>query len=233
MISPLLEPILLQLGPVPIRGSLVTSCGITLLLGAGSFALSRTLRSEPGKLQAIVEVIVSTILDQIEEVTRKQGRTYLPLLGTLFLFLIVANSLSLLPGLTPPTERLETVMALGLVVFVSVYYFGIRRHGLVQYLKHFFQPTPILFPIHVLSELTRTFSLMMRLFGNLMSHGLILGVIVSVAGLLVPIPIILFGLLTGVVQAYIFSILATVYIAAAVEDHPQPQSHDHKETVGR
>ena len=188
-------------------------------------------RPEPGKLQAILEVIVTTILEQIEEVTRKDGRPYLPLIGTLFLFLLVANSLPLLPGLLPPTERLETVMALGLVVFVSVYFFGIRRHGLWQYLKHFFQPTPLLFPIHVLSELTRTFSLMMRLFGNIMSHGLILGVIVSVAGLLVPIPIILFGLLTGVVQAYIFTILATVYIAAAVEDHPKAQGHDSKESV--
>ena len=183
------------------------------------------------QLQAILEVIVTTILEQIEEVTRKDGRPYLPLIGTLFLFLLVANSLPLLPGLLPPTERLETVMALGLVVFVSVYFFGIRRHGLWQYLKHFFQPTPLLFPIHVLSELTRTFSLMMRLFGNIMSHGLILGVIVSVAGLLVPIPIILFGLLTGVVQAYIFTILATVYIAAAVEDHPKAQGHDSKESV--
>ncbi len=232
MISPLLEPVLLQLGPVPVSGSMLTSGGITVVLGLGSFLLSRTLRSEPGKLQSIVEVVVTTILNQIEEVTRKQGRLYLSLLGSLFIFLLVANSLSLLPGLKPPTERLETVIALGLLVFVSVYYFGIRRHGLGLYLKHFFLPTPLLFPIHVLSELTRTFSLMMRLFGNLMSHGLILGVIVSVAGLLVPIPIILFGLLTGIVQAYIFTILATVYIAAAVEDHPQKQGQDHKETVG-
>lgn len=231
MISPLHESTLLSIGPVPISGSMLTSVGITLVLGIGSLIIGRSFRPEPGKLQAILEVIVTTILEQIEEVTRKDGRPYLPLIGTLFLFLLVANSLPLLPGLLPPTERLETVMALGLVVFVSVYFFGIRRHGLWQYLKHFFQPTPLLFPIHVLSELTRTFSLMMRLFGNIMSHGLILGVIVSVAGLLVPIPIILFGLLTGVVQAYIFTILATVYIAAAVEDHPKSQGHDSKESV--
>jgi F-type H+-transporting ATPase subunit a len=232
MISPLHEPQLFRLGPIPFGGSMLTSIGITLVLGLGSIVGSRFLRAEPGKFPAIIEVIVTTILEQIEEVTRKDGRPYLPLVGSLFLFLIVANSLSLLPGLQPPTERLETVIALGMVVFVSVYYFGIRRHGLWAYLKHFFQPTPLLFPIHVLSELTRTFSLMMRLFGNIMSHGLILGVIVSVAGLLVPIPIILFGLLTGVVQAYIFTILATVYIAAAVEDHPKTAGHDQKETQG-
>ncbi len=232
MTSPLHEATLWQLGPVPVTGSMLTSCGITLVLGTGSFILRRRLRSEPGKWQAIVEVIVTTLLEQIEEVTRRDGRRYLPLLGSLFLFLLLANSLSLFPGLVPPTERLETVIALGLTVFVSVYYFGIRRHGLRSYLKHFVEPTPLLLPIHMLSEVTRTFSLMMRLFGNIMSHGLILSVIVSVAGLLVPIPIILFGLLTGTVQAYIFTILATVYVAAAVEDHPQTSSGpDHKETV--
>lgn len=229
MTSPLLEPALFHIGPVPIPASLCTSVGITVVLGAGSFILSRLLRPEPGKVQAMCEVVITTILEQIEEVTRKDGRPYLPLIGTLFLFLIVANSLSLIPGLQPPTERLETVIALSLTVFVSVYYYGIRRHGLFSYLKHFFQPTPLLFPIHVLSELTRTFSLSMRLFGNIMSHGLILAVIVSVAALLVPIPILLFGLFTGAVQAYIFTILATVYIAAAVEDHPQAAKTGHKE----
>ncbi len=229
MTSPLHESALFQIGPVPIPGSLLTSIGITTVLGFSSFVLSRRLRPEPGKVQAICEVVVTTILEQIEEVTRKDGRPFLPLVGTLFLFLIVANSLSVIPGLQPPTERLETVIALSLTVFVSVYYYGIRRHGLWQYLKHFFMPTPLLFPIHVLSEVTRTFSLSMRLFGNIMSHGLILAVIVSVAALLVPIPILLFGLFTGAVQSYIFTILATVYIAAAVEDHPQAAKTGHKE----
>ena len=127
MTSPLLEPALFHIGPVPIPASLCTSVGITVVLGAGSFILSRLLRPEPGKVQAMCEVVITTILEQIEEVTRKDGRPYLPLIGTLFLFLIVANSLSLIPGLQPPTERLETVIALSLTVFVSVYYYGIRR----------------------------------------------------------------------------------------------------------
>lgn len=219
MTSPLHEPELFRLGPLSVSGSLLTSAGVTLFLSDFSLVLRSRLRPEPGRVQAICEVIVTTLLEQIEEVTRKDGRPYLPLLGTLFLFLLCANSLSLFPGLAPPTERLETVFALSLTVFVSVYFFGIRRHGLWRYLKHFFRPTPLLFPIHLLSEITRTFSLSMRLFGNLMSHGLILAVIVSVAGLLVPIPIIAFGLFTGAVQAYIFTVLASVYIAAAVEDH--------------
>ena len=129
-----------------------------------------------------------------------------------------ANSLAAVPGLTPPTDRIETTSALALLVFASVYVYGIRAHGFLGYLKHFFSPSPLLFPIHVLSEITRTFALAMRLLGNIMSHGVVLGVVVSVAGLLVPVPLIAFGLFTGAVQAYIFTVLSTVYIAAAVAE---------------
>ena len=228
MTSPLLEPALFHIGPVPIPASLCTSVGITVVLGAGSFILSRLLRPEPGKVQAMCEVVITTILEQIEEVTRKDGRPYLPLIGTLFLFLIVANSLSLIPGLQPPTERLETVIALSLTVFVSV----LLRHPSARAVF----PSETLFSANAAAVsdpcvvgTDADVSLSMRLFGNIMSHGLILAVIVSVAALLVPIPILLFGLFTGAVQAYIFTILATVYIAAAVEDHPQAVKTGHKE----
>lgn len=221
MTSPLHEPELFRVGPLSISGSLLTSFGLTIVLLTIALVIKSRLREEPGPVQAFCEVIVTTIQEQIEQVTHSDGKPYLPIIATLFIFLLSANSLSLFPGLVPPTERIETVAALSITVLCSVYFYGMKRHGIVGYLKHFFQPTPFLFPIHILSEITRTFSLSMRLFGNIMSHGLILAVIVSVAGLFLPIPVILFGLFTGAVQAYIFTILATVYIAAAVEEHPQ------------
>jgi F-type H+-transporting ATPase subunit a len=216
MISPLVEEPLFHAGPVPVTGSVITSFAVTAALGGASFALSRWLSVRPGRAQAAVEVIVVTIQDQIRDVVRRDPAPYVPVLGALFLFLVAANCVAVLPMLHAPTERLETVLALALVVFFSVYAYGIRAHGVLGYLKHFCQPTPLLAPIHVLSEITRTFSLMMRLLGNIMSHGLVLAVVVSIAGFLVPIPIMAFGLLIGLVQAYIFTVLATVYIGAAV-----------------
>lgn len=218
MTSPLVEQALFHVGPVPFTESVLTSFAITAGLGSASFIVGRRLSVQPGRVQAAVETVFITLSDQIREVLHRDPAPFLPLLGTLFLYLVLANCIGVVPMTHAPTERLETTMALALIVFFSVYYFGIRTHGFVGHFKHFFQPSPILAPIHILSEITRTFSLMMRLLGNIMSHGLVLAVVVSIAGLLVPIPLMAFGLLTGLVQAYIFTVLATVYIGSAVED---------------
>jgi F-type H+-transporting ATPase subunit a len=215
--SPLAENALFTLGPVPVAGSFLTSAAITVALGVASFLLTRRLSVRPTRTQAALELLVSTIDDQLREILHCDPAAYAPLLGTLFLYLVVANSLEAVPLLHSPTARLETTMALALLVFVSVHYYGIRAAGLRGYLRHFLEPTPLLAPIHVLSEATRTFALMMRLLGNIMSHALVLAIVVSVAGLLVPVPIMAFGLFVGLVQAYIFTVLATVYIGAAVE----------------
>lgn len=215
--SPLTEVPLFRLGPVPIAGSVLTSFGITVALAIASRVLTRRLTLVPSRAQSAVELIVTTVDDQIREVLQSDPSRYTSLVGTLFLYLVVANSIEVVPLLHSPTARLETTMALALVVFVSVYVYGIGAKGVVGYLKHFVQPTPILAPIHVLSEMTRTFALMMRLLGNIMSHGLVLAIVVSLAGLFVPIPLMAFGLFVGLVQAYIFAVLATVYIGAAVE----------------
>jgi F-type H+-transporting ATPase subunit a len=198
--------------------------GITAALGAASFALTRRLTLEPSRTQTALEVVVSTIDEQIRDVVQCDPSPYTPLIGTLFLYLVVANCVDVVPLLHSPTARLETTMSLALVVFFAVYVYGIRANGLRGYLRHFVRPTPLLAPIHVLSEVTRTFALMMRLLGNIMSHGLVLAIIVSLAGLFVPIPIMAFGLFVGLVQAYIFATLATVYVGAAIEaDRPTPQ----------
>jgi F-type H+-transporting ATPase subunit a len=217
MSSPLVEQPLFTMGPVPVAGSVLTSFGITAVLGLVSFLLTRRLSREPGRPQAALELIVSGIDDQIRDVMQREPGPYTPFIGTLFLYLVVANSVEVVPLLHSPTARLETTMALALIAFFSVFFYGVRANGFRGYMKHFVKPTPLLAPIHVLSELTRTFALMMRLLGNIMSHGLVLAIVVSLAGLLVPIPVMVFGLFVGLVQAYIFAMLATVYIGAAVE----------------
>jgi F-type H+-transporting ATPase subunit a len=215
--SPFVEAALFHVGPVPVAGSTVTSFAITAALALGSLLATRRMSTHPGLFQTTVETIVVGIEDQVRDITRRDPRPFLPLVGTLFLFLLVANALDVVPFLHSPTARLETTLALGIIVFFSVHYYGIRSLGVVGYLKHFAKPNPLLAPINVLSEMTRTLSLMMRLLGNIMSHGLVLAVIVSLAGLIVPVPIMAFGLLIAVVQAYIFSTLATVYVGAAID----------------
>ena len=221
MTSPLVETPLLMLGPVPVAASVLTSFAITAILGGAAYGLTRRLSAtKPGAAQTALELLVTTIDDQVRDVVQGNPSTYTPLVGTLFIYLAVANCIEVVPLLHSPTARLETTMALALIVFFSVYVYGIRAHGIGGYLKHFIQPSPLLAPIHVLSEATRTFALMMRLLGNIMSHGLVLAIVVSLAGLFVPIPLMAFGIFVGLVQAYIFAMLATVYVGAAVETVP-------------
>ena len=141
----------------------------------------------------------------------------MPLLGTLFIFLVTANLSGLLPGVEAPTSKLETPAALALIVFFSVHFFGIRARGLRGYLASFAKPKLIMLPLNILSELTRTFSLMLRLFGNIMSGEFIIALIVALAGLFVPIPLMALEILIGIVQAYIFTVLAAVFIGAAAD----------------
>ncbi len=156
-------------------------------------------------------------MGQIEEVIRKDARPFLPILGTLFIFLVAANLSGVLPGVEAPTGKLETPAALALIVFVSVHFFGVRARGPLGYLASFAQPKLIMLPLNIISEVTRTFSLMVRLFGNVMSGEFIIALVVALAGLFVPIPLMALEILVGLVQAYIFTILATVFIGAAVD----------------
>jgi F-type H+-transporting ATPase subunit a len=152
---------------------------------------------------------------QIEEVGLGQPRKYLPFLGTLFLFVAASSLCTVIPGYQPPTGSLSTTTALALCVFVSVPFFGINEQGVGNYIKSYMQPTPIMLPFNILSELTRTLALAVRLFGNMMSGAMIVGILLTLVPFIFPIIMTVLGLLTGMVQAYIFSILAAVYIAAA------------------
>lgn len=218
MRSPLVSPVVFQVGPVPFTEAVVTTWAIVAVLALASWFASRRLSVEaPSRRQLAVEAIVATVRDQIQGVVQHEPTPYVPLVGTLFVFVAVANLSSLIPGVHAPTATIETPMALAIVVFFAVHGFGIRDHGLWGYLKTYVQPNPLMLPLRVLSEFTRVFSLMVRLFGNMMSHEFILGIVVGLAGLLVPIPFMALGVVIGLIQAYIFAILAAVFIGAAVE----------------
>jgi len=216
--SPLASTILFHLGPVGITRPVVTTWAIMAVLTLISWLVTGRLRLHPDRRQIVLELLVTAIMAQIDEVIRKSPRPFLPLLGTLFIFLVAANLSGVLPGVEAPTGKLETPAALALIVFVAVHYFGVRARGPFGYLASFAKPKLIMLPLNIVSEVTRTFSLMVRLFGNVMSGEFVIALVVALAGLFVPVPLMALEVLVGLVQAYIFTILATVFIDAAVDN---------------
>jgi len=215
--SPLASAVLFHFGPIAITRPVVTTWAIMAVLTLVSWLVTRRLRLHPDRRQTVLELIVTGIMAQIDEVIRKNPRPFLPLLGTLFIFLVAANLSGVLPGVEAPTGKLETPAALALIVFVAVHYFGVRARGLAGYLASFAKPKLIMLPLNIVSEVTRTFSLMVRLFGNVMSGEFVIALVVALAGLFVPIPLMALEILVGLVQAYIFTVLAAVFIGAAVD----------------
>ena len=214
--SPLVSAVLFRVGPIPITRPVVTTWAIMLVLSLGSWLMTHRFRSVPDRREAVLELLLTGIMSQIEDVIRKDSRPFLPLIGTLFIFLVAANLSPILPGVEAPTSKLETPAALALIVFVSVHYFGMRTRGFFGYLASFAEPKLIMLPLNIVSEVTRTFSLMVRLFGNVMSGEFVIGLVVALAGLFVPSPLMLLEILLGIIQAYIFTVLATVFIGAAI-----------------
>jgi F-type H+-transporting ATPase subunit a len=191
-------------------------------LVAGSWLGMRHARVQGGTLQELLEIVVETAEAQLHAIIGGDVTRYLPLLGTLFLFIATANLTAVLPGTVPPTGQLETPAALAMIVFLSIHAFGIEARGLGAYLGRYLRPNPLLLPLNVLADFTRTFALTIRLFGNVMSHELVLAILLLLAGLLVPVPFMLLGMLIGLIQAYIFTVLAAVFIGAAVSEDQAP-----------
>jgi len=213
---PLASTVLFHVGPVAVTRPVVTTWGIMLVLTLGSWLATRRLAAHPGLRQSAVEGVVAGLAREIQDIVGRDPAPYLPLLGTLFVFLVAANLSGVLPGVQAPTSRLETPAALALIVFLSVHFFGVRSQGALNYLASFAQPKLIMLPLNVVSEITRTFSLTVRLFGNVMSGEFVIALVVALAGLFVPIPLMALEILVGLVQAYIFTVLATVFIGAAL-----------------
>ncbi len=190
---------------------------VMAILVIGSWAITARLSEGEtvSRWQVLLEVIVSTIRNQIDEVGAEDPGRYLPFIGTLFLFIATANILTIVPGYQPPTGSLSTTAALAICVLIAVPLFSITRRGLGGYLKTYIRPTPFMLPFNIISEASRTLALAIRLYGNVMSGTVIVGILISVAPFFFPVLLQLLGLLTGLVQAYIFAILAMVYIASA------------------
>jgi F-type H+-transporting ATPase subunit a len=211
------EIVFWQWGIVQLNATIVYTWLLMLVLAVGAKLITRKLSTglARSRWQNLLEIIVTAIVKQIEEVGLSHPQTYLGFLGTLFLFVATASLFTVIPGYQPPTGSLSTTVALALCVFVAVPLFGIAEQGLASYLRSYVQPTFIMLPFNLISELSRTLALAVRLFGNMMSGAMIIGILLSITPFVFPIVMTLLGLLTGMVQAYIFSILAAVYIAAA------------------
>ena len=221
------EVIYFQHGLFKLNATIVFTWGVMLLLVVGSMLVTRKLSMEfkRSRWQNLLEIVVIGIMGQIKDVGLKEPAKYIGFLGTLFLFVAMASLCTIIPGYEPPTGSLSTTAALALCVLVAVPLFGIEDRGLGGYLKTYTEPTVIMLPFNIISEVSRTLALAVRLFGNMMSGAMIIGILLTITPFLFPIVMTLLGLLTGMVQAYIFSILAAVYIAAATRSRkPIPTS---------
>ncbi|MBP0593421.1 F0F1 ATP synthase subunit A [Paraburkholderia sp. LEh10] len=227
--SPLTTAPLLHAGPLAITSPVIVGWAIVAFMAIGAALLTRKLSIAPSRVQAVLELLVETIDAQIRDTIQTDPAPYRSLIGTLFLFVLVANWSSLVPGVEPPTAHLETDAALALLVLLATVVYGVRSRGLRGYLATFAEPTWVMIPLNIVEQLTRTFSLVVRLFGNVMSGVFVVGIVLSLAGLLVPIPLMALDLLTGAVQAYIFAVLAMVFIGAAVGDTRHPADNNQKE----
>jgi F-type H+-transporting ATPase subunit a len=206
-----------QLGPLAITNTIVTTWVLMLLIGAAAWLATRRLRQRPSRVQAMIEGIVGALEQAIAAVAPQHARRMLPFIGTLWIFLVAANLSGIVPGVDSPTRDLSATAALAILVFFAAHWFGIRNQGLKNYLRHYLTPSPLLLPFHIISEITRTIALAVRLFGNMMSLQMAALLILLVAGFLVPVPILMLHIVEALVQAYLFGMLALIYIAGGIE----------------
>lgn len=215
------DEVLWQWGIVSINYTILYTWLVMTLLVLVSWLATRRLTNGPriSRWQNFLEIVVGTINDQIRDVSQQNPRRYLPFIGTLFLFIVTSNLLAVVPGFLAPTSSLSTTAALAICVLVAVPVYGILNRGFLGYLKLYIQPTPLMLPFNVIGELSRTLALAVRLFGNMMSGAKIAAILLAIVPLFFPILMNALGLLTGLIQAYIFAILALVYIASATQSH--------------
>jgi F-type H+-transporting ATPase subunit a len=214
--------VIFQVGPLAINATILFTWIVMALLTLVAAAATRNLSAKTRIpwWQNLVEVVVSGMRQQIGEVSRQDPGNYLPFVGTLFLFIATSNALMVIPGWHPPTGSLSTTTALALCVLIAVPVFAIAQRGVAGYLRKYIQPTVFMLPFNIIGEVSRTIALAVRLYGNIMSGTVIVGILISIVPFVFPIVMQLLGLLTGLIQAYIFAILAMVYIASATRAHP-------------
>ena len=218
-------------GFVKLNATIVFTWGLMLVLALAAHLITRNLSTgaESSRWQQFLETVVTFTRDQIRGVINRDPSPYLPFVGTLFLFIAISNALTIVPRFVPPTASLSATAALALCVFVAVPVFGIASQGFSAYLRNYIRPSIFMLPFNVIGELSRTLALAVRLFGNVMSGAKIAAILLAITPLFFPIVMQAFGLLTGLIQAYIFAILATVYIASGLDAATPPADSDSEE----
>ena len=221
--SGIVAGIVFQLGPLQVTSTIVTTWVIMIVIGLLGWLATRRLQMEPGPIQTVAEGIVSTIEEAIRGVAPEHANHLLPFIGSLWIFLVIANLSGLIPGVHSPMRDLSATASLAILVFLSTHWFGIRIQGVKAYLRHYLAPSPVLLPFHIISEITRTIALAVRLFGNIMSLEMAALLILLVAGFLAPKPILMLHIIEALVQAYIFGMLALIYVAGGIHSQQVKQ----------
>lgn len=214
-----------------LNATIVFTWVVMAILVVGSWLITRNLSAEPeiSRWQSLLETLVFTIRDQIREISNQDPSPYLPFIGSLFLFISLANLLAIVPGYQAPTASLSATAALAICTFLAVPYFGIQQVGLSGYLRHYIEPTPVMLPFQIISEFSRTLALAVRLFGNVMAGTLIVTILVGIIPLFLPAVVEALELLIGQIQAYIFAVLSMVFIASATSAQLQSRSEDEED----
>ncbi len=222
------QTVYLQWGWVQLNATIVFTWGVMALMVIGSWLITRKLQVGPrvSRWQILLETVVGYMRSQIDQIAPHRPLQYLPFVGTLFLFIAVSNALMIFPGYLPPTASLSTEAALAICVFLAVPVYGALNEGVIGYLRHYIHPTPLMLPFHIVSELSRTLALAVRLFGNVMSGVKIGAILLVVIPFIFPVVMQLLGLLTGMIHAYIFAVLTMVYIASGMEAHQRTKEND-------
>lgn len=219
-----------ELGPIQITSTVITTWVVMAVITVLAWLTTRRLQTIPDRPQALVEAIVLLIEESIRDIAPQHVDKILPFIASLWIFLVLANLVGLIPGMHSPTRDLSATAAIAFLVFLSVHWYGIRIQGLKNYLLHYLRPSPILLPFNIISEVTRTIALAVRLFGNIMSLEMIALLVLLVAGFLVPVPILMLHIVEALVQAYIFGMLALIYVAGSLQSQQltqQKQGEDH------
>ena len=227
------EVVFWQWGFVNINETIVFTWVVMALLVILAWLSTRQLSVEPPipRMQSLIEIIIGYMKSQIREIAQMDPDRYLPFSGTLFLFISIANLLDIVPGYKTPTGSLSTTAALAICVFFAVPIYGIAQRGLISYFKHYMEPTPLMLPFNIIGEISRTLAMAVRLFGNMMSESMLIAILLSIAPLFLPVLLELLGLLIGQVQAYIFGVLATVYIVSASSNNDRRENSKKAEGV--
>ncbi len=211
--------VVFYLGSIPITSTVVNTWVIMAVLLPLAYVLTRKLSIVPRGAQHLLEMLAGFFYDLLESNMGREGRKYLPLVGTLFVFILFLNLSWLIPGMRPPTTDLSTTVGFAVVTIIVVQLIGIRKQGLWGYIKHFFQPNPFLFPLNVIEELVKPVSLSLRLFANMFGEKTVVAVLFALIPFLVPTPVMILGVIMGLIQALVFSLLTVIYITSLVQGH--------------